>query len=177
LITLRFDGLYRSVCPTNNPHEKTGLMCYGWVIFRDGRQVAHGHGAYARPVEASSNSAEYLALIEGLQALRVMRVERELVEVIGDARSVIEQMLGQAGISSPQSRTLHNRAQRIARHFHHLRWTWQPRRDNRLADELTRRALRQVHSDLESTRQALKASLHPRNGLTALLDLCVFSGI
>ena len=177
MITLRFDGLYRTLCPNNDPSEKTGLMCYGWVIFRDGRAVAHGHGAYARPKDASSNSAEYLALIEGLQALRVMRAEREPVEVIGDARSVIDQMLGQAGVSSPQSRTLYQRARRIARHFQHLSWTWQPRRDNQVADQLTRRALRQVHSDLESTRQALQASLQPRQGLTALLDLCVFSGI
>jgi ribonuclease HI len=177
MITLRFDGLYRSLCPNNNPQEKTGLMCYGWVIFRDGRSVAHGHGAYARPEDASSNSAEYLALIEGLQALRVMGMERETIEVIGDARSVIDQMLGCAGVSSPQSRTLYHRARRIARHFQQLHWLWQPRRHNHVADELTRRALRQVHGDLASTRQALQVSLLPRQGLTALLDLCVFSGI
>jgi len=177
MITLRFDGLYRTVSPNNDPHEKTGLMCYGWVIFRHGRQVAHGHGAYARLDDASSNSAEYLALIEGLSALRDMGVENEPIEVIGDARSVIDQMLGQAGVSSPQARPLYQRARRIARHFDRLSWTWQPRRDNHAADLLTRRALRQVRSDLESTRQALLAALEPRRGMTALLDCCVFSSI
>ena len=125
MITLRFDGLFRTISPNNDPREVTGLMCYGWVIFRDGRLVAHGHGAFARPEWASSNSAEYLAMIEGLQALRDMGVQHEAVEVIGDARSVIEQMLGLAGVSSPQARPLYQRARRIARHFHNIRWIWQ----------------------------------------------------
>lgn len=177
MITLRFDGLFRTISPNLDPREKTGLMCYGWVIFRDGRLVAHGHGAYARLELASSNSAEYLALIEGLQALRDMGVKREAVEVIGDARSIIEQMVGRAGVSSAQTRPLYQRAVRIARHFHRLRWTWQPRRDNTLADQLTRRALKQVNCNRESTRQALQEAVKPRGGLLALLDLSVFSGV
>jgi ribonuclease HI len=153
-------------------------MCYGWVIFRDGRPVAHGHGAYARPDEASSNVAEYLALIEGLQALRDMGVEREPVEVIGDARSIIEQMIGRASVSSPQVRWLYQRAYRLAQPFRRLSWTWQPRRDNHAADQLTRRAYNQVRSDRESCRQALQEAFEPRRrGLVALLDLCVFSRI
>ena len=100
MITLTFDGLYRTVNIENQPQHQTGLMCYGWIISRDGREVAHGHGAYARKKDASSNVAEYLALIEGLEALRDMGLEREPVEVIGDARSVIEQLNGRAGVNS-----------------------------------------------------------------------------
>jgi ribonuclease HI len=176
MITLRFDGLYRTISPNNDPREVTGLMCYGWVIFRDGRLVAHGHGAFARPESASSNSAEYLAMIEGLQALRDMGVQREAVEVIGDARSVIEQMLGLAGVSSPQARPLYQRAMRLARHFRDLRWMWQPRRDNAFADQLTRRALKMVKCNRESTRQALQEAARRRAGLMTLLDLSVFNG-
>ena len=177
MITLRFDGLYRTISPDNDSREKTGLMCYGWVIFRDGRLVAHGHGAYARLELASSNSAEYLAMIEGLHALRDMGVQREPIEVIGDARSVIEQMLGLAGVSSPQARPLYQRARRIARHFRDLRWTWQPRCDNTLADQLTRRALKMVNCNRESTRQALQEADKPRGRLLTLLDLSVFNGV
>jgi ribonuclease HI len=176
LITLRFDGLFRTISAEPDSAAKTGLMCYGWLIFRDGRSVAHGHGAYARPNEASSNVAEYLALIEGLQALRDMGVEREAVEVIGDARSIIEQMIGRASVSSSQVRSLYHRACRLAQPFRRLTWTWQPRRDNHAADQLTRRALSQVRGDRESCRQALQEAFAPRHrGLTALLDLCVFS--
>ena len=62
MITLRFDGLFRTISPNHDPREVTGLMCYGWVIFRDGRLVAHGHGAFARPEWASSNSANFQPL-------------------------------------------------------------------------------------------------------------------
>lgn len=177
MITLRFDGLFRTLYPNNNIEEKTGLMCYGWVIYRDGRLVAHGHGAYARPEDASSNSAEYLALIEGLHALRDMGIKHEPVEIIGDARSVIDQMVGMAGVNAPQARMLNQRARRIARHFRALTWVWQPRSNNHAADQLTRRALRQVNSDRQSIRQALQSALGPHRGMTALFDLCVFSNI
>ena len=160
-----------------DPRQKTGLMCIGWVILRDGRLVAHGHAAYAHLKSSSSSSAEYLAMIEGLQALRDMGVQREPIEVIGDARSVIEQMLGLAGVSSPQTRPLYQRARRIARHFRDLRWKWQPRRDNTLADQLTRRALKMVNCNREGTRQALREAVKPRSRSMTLLDFSVFSGV
>jgi ribonuclease HI len=106
-----------------------------------------------------------------------MGVEHEPVEIIGDARSVIDQMVGLAGVNAPQARVLNQRARRIARHFQALTWVWQPRRNNLAADQLTRRALRQVHSDRQSIRQALLSALGPRRGMTALFDLCVFSNI
>lgn len=178
MITLTFDGLYRTVNAEDQPQHQTGLMCYGWIISRDGREVAHGHGAYAQKKDASSNFAEYLALIEGLEALRDMGLEREAVEVIGDARSVIEQLNGRAGVNSPQVRPLYQRAARIARHFNRITWTWLPRRANHAADQLTRRALRQVNSTRVSCRQALEAALQPhQRGLTTLLDLSVFSRV
>jgi ribonuclease HI len=177
MITLRFDGLYRTLHPSNDPKEMTGLMCYGWVVYRDGCAVAHGHGAYARQEDASSHSAEYLALIEGLMALRDMGVQREPVEIIGDARSVIDQMTGMAGVSSPRARPLHQRAQRMARHFHHLRWVWQPRRENFAADRLTRRALLHVRRDYPAIRAALQTAVLPRHGLTALFDFCKFAAV
>lgn len=178
MITLTFDGLYRTLNAENQSQPGAGLMCYGWIVSRDGREAAHGHGAYAQKKDASSNLAEYLGLIEGLQALLDMGLEREVIEVIGDARSVIEQLNGRAGVNSPQTRPLYQRAVRLARHFPRLTWTWLPRRENHAADQLTRRALRQVNSTRVSCRQALEAALKPRQrGLTALLDLSVFSRV
>ncbi len=170
MITLTFDGLYRPLHAANATHDHSGLMCYGWVVRRDGREVAHGHGAYARPQDASSNSAEYLALIEGLEALRDMHLEAETVEVIGDARSVIDQMMGRANVSSAQARPLYQRAARIARHFRRLIWSWRPRKHNHAADRLTRRALQQVRES-----HALEEMPKPhRRGLISLLNFTVF---
>ena len=54
-----------------------------------------------RKCTAGSNAAEYLALIEGLEALEDLRIGNEPVEVRGDAKCVIDQMLGHAAVSSP----------------------------------------------------------------------------
>ena len=86
-------------------------------------------------------------------------------------------MLGLAGVSSAQARPLYQRARRIARHFRDLRWTWQPRRANAFADHLTRRALKMVKCNRESTRQALQEAVKPRGRLMSLLDLSVFNGV
>ena len=174
---LQFDGQFHEYGKEQTNPSRAGLMGYGWLIYKNNRQVARGWGAFAQGKNAASNIAEYLALIEGLYALRDMGVERETVEIIGDARSVIDQMLGCAAVSAPQARVLYQRASRIARYFRHLTWIWQPRRDNHAADQLTRRALRQVRSDRQSIRQALQAALQPRGGMTALFDLSVFSSI
>jgi ribonuclease HI len=192
MITLHFDGLYRCLAedcveqPTQaelvksrNSH-KSGVMCYGWLINRDGALIARGHGGFVRREEASSNIAEYLALIEGLEAMLDMGCEQESVEIIGDARSVIDQMTGHAGVNSPSTRPLYKRAQQLSRHFPRLLWTWTPRRKNHAADLLTRRAMKQIRSDPQRYRAAIEKVETPslprrlRKHLFSLLDLRVF---
>jgi ribonuclease HI len=110
-------------------------MCYGWIL-RSGEQIlARGHGAYARGRDANSNIAEYLALIEGLDA---------------------------PAVTSPVTRPLYRRAKRLAGRFQRLEWAWVPRKHNRAADQLTRRAMRQVHLDSHNYQAALRA-IHPFN--------------
>lgn len=159
---------------------KSGVMCYGWLIYRNGSLVARGHGGFARREEASSNIAEYLALIEGLEALLDMGCEHEPVEIIGDARSVIDQMTGRAAVNSSSTRPLYKRAQYLSRHFPRLVWTWTPRRKNHAADLLTRRAMKQIRSDPDRYRAAIQRVETPslprrlHKHLFSLLDLRVF---
>jgi ribonuclease HI len=180
MLTLRFDGLYRAFSEERNPNSCAGVMCYGWVIERDGKAVARGHGGYARRVDASSNSAEYLALIEGLSALGDMHCEQEPIEVIGDARSVIEQMQGRAAVNSASVRSLYRWAVRLAVRYKHLSWTWTPRRMNQEADLLTRRAMRQIAANPTQYRAAIRAVEDPsiprcKHGrLLSLLDLRIY---
>lgn len=177
---MRFDGLYRAFNDEAGSHPRAGVMCYGWVIERDGRVVARGHGGYARREDASSNLAEYLGLIEGLSALYDMNACREEVEVIGDARSVIEQMQGRAAVNAASTRELYRKATRLAAHFAHLTWTWTPRRKNQDADQLTRRAIRQIRANPEQYRAAIRQIEDPElppgkaRHLLSLLDLRVF---
>jgi ribonuclease HI len=157
-------------------------MCYGWLIVRDGKLIARGHGGYARREDASSNSAEYLALIEGLIALCDMGLEHEMVEIIGDARSVIDQMQGRAAVNSPHAKPLFKRAQRLSRRFPRLIWTWTPRRKNHDADLLTRRAMKQIRANPDQYRAAIEAvekTPPPRSekSLFSLLDLRVIQPV
>jgi ribonuclease HI len=180
MYTLRFDGLFRSLPGGVRPEQKAGFMGYGWLIFHNERVVAHGHGVYGHGQNATSNTAEYLALIEGLEALQDMGIHTEPVQVIGDAKCVIEQMQGLAGINSPDVRDLYRRAHRLAGHFTHLEWQWKPREENRDADSLTRRAIRQVRFDRSAYQEAIQA-LNPalqreadRRNYLLLLDLRVY---
>jgi len=179
MLTLRFDGMYRALSE-NSPYAHAGVMCYGWVIERDGKPVARGHGGYARRQDATSNIAEYLGLIEGLSALADMGCQEESIEVIGDARSVIDQMQGFAAVNSLSTRPLYKRAQRLSALFKKLSWTWTPRRKNHEADLLTRRAMRQIVANPAQFRAALRAvedpSIPPNRyrHLFSLLDLRIY---
>jgi ribonuclease HI len=155
MLRLEFDGLFRN---TDSKCTSAGIMCYGWQILRGRRVIAHGHGTFARGENANSNIAEYLALVEGLEALLDMGVQHERVVVCGDAKSVIHQMQGLASVSSPAVKPLHNRATRLARHFSKLHWQWLPRKHNRGADLLSRHALKHLWND-PSQYEAILARL------------------
>lgn len=179
MLTLRFDGLYRPLTQEGGTAPHAGVMCYGWVISRNGKPIARGHGGYMRRNDASSNIAEYLGLIEGLEALLDMGAEDEAVEIIGDARSVIDQMVGRAAVNSASTRPLYRRAQRLASRFRRLLWTWTPRRKNHAADQLTRRAMKQIRANTRQYREtihALEMEQHPdcSRTLFPLLNLRVY---
>lgn len=137
---LQFDGIYQRSIPEIPSWD--GISGYGWLITMKGVEIAHGFGLFAHRSTASSSMAEYLALIEGLDALVDLRVETELIEVHGDAKCVIDQMQGLSSVSSLSLRKLHRRACKLERNFHSLSWCWVPRQKNRQADQLSRRGLR-----------------------------------
>ncbi len=149
---LHFDGLYRDHWFLNQHEEiQRGLMCYGWLIHLNHQIIGRGHGALYHPSLASSNGAEYLALIEGLEALSDLGLQHEEILVIGDNKSVIEQMKGAVGVSSPRVSELYYRANRLCGKFRKLHWAWAPRKRNYEADQLTRRALKQIISNGQVT--------------------------
>jgi ribonuclease HI len=180
MYVLRFDGLYRSFSGGNESYDKAGFLCYGWLISRGNVVIGQGHGVFARCRDASSNVAEYVALIEGLDALGDLRLEDETIKVFGDAKSVIDQMNGMASVSSEAIWPLYMRARQLSNRFIKIKWIWTPRKNNKAADWLTRRAMRQIRSDQHSYQAAIKAT---RNGagkfkksskLLPLIDLRIF---
>lgn len=180
---LRFDGLYRSFSGSSNSKDSAGFLCYGWLICRNDILIAQGHGVFVRSLGASSNMAEYLALIEGLDALSDLGLEDEQVKVFGDAKSVIDQMNGIAAVSSEAIWPLYMRARQLSSRFINLRWIWTPRKNNKAADWLTRRAMRQINSDRRNYQAALKAIANGSKGkkrsakLFPLIDLRIFQPV
>lgn len=180
MFTLRFDGLYRSFNGTNESRDKAGFLCYGWLISRAEVVIGQGHGVFIRCRDASSNVAEYVALIEGLDALSDLGLVDDQIKIFGDAKSVIDQMNGMASVSSEAIWPLYMRARQLSTRFFKIRWIWTPRKNNKAADWLTRRAMRQIHNDQRSYQAAIKAA---RNGtgkfknstkLMPLIDLRIF---
>ncbi len=180
MYTLRFDGIYWGIPGNERPEVTAGFMGYGWLIFRRGTVVAKGHGVFARGKDANSSIAEYLALIEGLEALLDMGIIKESVEVMGDAKGIIDQMLGRSAVNSPRIKPLYRRAMKLAGNLYNLRWKWTPRKHNREADQLTRRAMRQIHFDQNNYRAAIEAikvenqDIRRRSKFVPLMDLRIF---
>ena len=177
MIHLQFDGLFSELDANS---RKAGFLCYGWLIWHDSLVVARGHGGVARAHNANSNVAEYLALIEGLDALADLGDLNEPVMVWGDAKCVIDQMRGISGVNSPIIQPLYRKACKLADRFAIIDWTWKPRCHNREADRLTRLAMRQILSDPEcykATIQILESCSKQRlsTKFVHLLDLRVYS--
>src|SRR5689334_3782206 len=133
---LKFDGMLHTSGTGPMP---ISLLGYGWILEHNDREIARGFGLFLRRSKTGSNIAEYLALIDGLETLVDLRLRQEAVEVRGDAKCVIDQMTGEAGVSSPLTARLNRRARRLAKGFPNLTWAWVPRRENSHADQLSRR--------------------------------------
>lgn len=180
MITLQFDGLFRRIPSSPRQTSKAGFMGYGWLILRNQVVIARGHGVVAHASNATSNIAEYLALIEGLEALADLGIQKEPLTVCGDSKCIIDQMCGAASVNAPGMKPLHRRAKRLCRRFLSITWNWTPRQENKDADSLTRRAMRQVRADPIHYQQAVKAldphSLGrlPTDRFLPLLDLRIY---
>jgi len=159
MYTLQFDGLFHRLPGEGRGYS--GLMCYGWIILKDGRLSRTGLGGYTHWKLATSNGAEYLALISGLEALIDMGVCRDSLLIQGDSKTTIEQMQKQALTHSPRIQQFHRQARKLCRQFDNIEWCWTPRQQNHPADRLTKQALHQIRVD----HPALFTTVEPSAGL------------
>lgn len=118
--------------------------------------IARGYGGVARGVNATSNNAEYLALIEGMEAYLDAGLQEEPLTIYGDAKGVIDQMQGFSAVNAVSIKPLYNRAQRLSEQIEDIHWVWTPRQNNRAADQLTRRAMRHIRRDRNKFEHAAK---------------------
>ncbi len=172
MYTLQFDGMLQ---PSGSELAPLSLLGYGWILERKGLEVARGFGLFLRKCKTGSNIAEYLALIDGLEALVDLRVRVETVLIRGDAKCVIDQMTGYPSVSSPLTRELHQRAQSLAKHFSGLSWVWVPRNENRHADSLSRRSFHYLRNSPQLYRKIYHSRFSSSHNeqLVPLVDLRV----
>ena len=89
--------------------------------------------------KATNNQAEYLAVIEGLQAVEEWKPDR--LEVFLDSKLVVEQLAGRWRIKEPGLKPLHHQASELLGRFADVRLTHVPREKNKGADALANRAI------------------------------------
>lgn len=119
------DGL----CEPRNPG---GVACYGW-IFSNRR----GYGVVEN--NSTNNIAEYNALISVMKYL-IQEGITGPVEFRGDSKLVINQMNGLWKIKKPHIQELVTQAKKLSKQFDTVSFTWVPREQNELTDELSRKA-------------------------------------
>lgn len=153
-IVLAFDGLYRD--RSRRPeavyypmYGSSGLITYGWMVGAGDLILGQGYGAHINYTGATSNAAEYFALIHGLESLIDMGFQRKRIIIRGDSKTVIEQMQGIVQVSSLSVIPLYRFALDLSRKFFHIQWQWVPRKYNKAPDHLTRKALKQYRLHID----------------------------
>ena len=167
---LKFDGMLHT---SGSEPMPVSLLGYGWLLERNGLEVARGFGLFLRKCKTGSNIAEYLALIDGLETLLDLRVRHQAIQIRGDAKCVIDQMTGFAGVSSPFTRELNGQARALARRFTDLTWVWVPRSENRHADRLSRRSFHFLRYSPDLYGKINRSRLSSSEQLVPLVDLRV----
>lgn len=89
------------------------------------------------PGIGTSNSAEYEAIIRGLQEARALGCDEILVR--GDSQLAIRQLEGRYRVTSPKIRPLFERVSKLANEFKSFDVQWVPREQNKHADALSTR--------------------------------------
>jgi ribonuclease HI len=89
--------------------------------------------------KATNNQAEYLAIIEGLQAIAEWKPER--LEVFLDSKLVVEQLSGNYRVKNGALAPLHRQATELLRRFPEVSVKHVPREKNKGADALANRAI------------------------------------
>jgi len=146
-LTIQFDGGSRG-----NP----GPAACGVVITTSDGITLAALGKYLG--RATNNVAEYTGLITGLQEARKLGAKKIIVR--GDSELVIKQMRGEYRVKNPDMKTLHDRAQTLAREFSSVQFTHNLRQHNEVADRLANKAMDRK-ADVSDDDVSLEAAPSP----------------
>ncbi|MBI2077375.1 MAG: ribonuclease HI family protein [Euryarchaeota archaeon] len=127
-LTIHFDG---SANP--NAPKVGGVRGIGVVIY-DGERVVK-EISEKLPGLGSSNSAEYEAIIRGVE--EALKMGADEVVVRGDSQLVIRQIEGKYRVLEPKLRPLYEKIANLSYKFKAFQVQWVPREQNKEADRLS----------------------------------------
>jgi ribonuclease HI len=135
---------------------------------------------FGRGKGATSGVAEYLALLEGLDALCDLCRKDDPIQIRGDAKFIMDQMMGLSLVTSESIKPLYTQVKDLSHPFYHLQWIWTPRRHNRNADALSRHAMSHLLRSPSYYKYAIQAVIQDskknriRRGFLSLVDLRIY---
>jgi len=121
---LFFDG-----CSKGNP----GLSGAGAVIYKNGIEI-YNESVFVGTKE-TNNKAEYTGLIIGLNEAVKRNIKN--LNVKGDSEFVIKQMKGEYKVKSPNIIESYQKAKKLEKQFHSIKFEHVYREHNKRADELS----------------------------------------
>lgn len=141
MVKIYFDG----ACEPINPG---GIASYGLVIF-DGKKRIYEEGKLFYPKkgkerETSNNVAEYSGFLSALKYCIDHKLNKKKIVVYGDSNLVIQQMFGTWNMKKGFYIPIALEAQRLLKHFSSISGQWIPREKNGIADELSKKGLKEI---------------------------------
>lgn len=132
-----FDGL----CEPRNPR---GHAFGGWRVtgLPSGELLEYGY--YGRGDGMTNNVAEYRALIDGVNAVPAQGWTGPAEIIRGYSQLIIKHLTGEWRANKPHIRQLRDDVLALVSAFSSVVFTWVPRAENAVADELSREAYAQV---------------------------------
>jgi len=126
---------YDGCCEPRNPGGYAG---FGAVIFKDGEEINSISQFHpARPTN-SNNVAEYLGLTSALEWLLDHGFKDEEIHFFGDNKMTVMQMMERWRAKQGNYIPYYQRALAIRKKFSRLDFSWIPREENGIADELSK---------------------------------------
>lgn len=130
---------YDGCCEPKNPGGNAG---FGAVIFEDDIKIHEISNYWKSSPSNSNNVAEYLGLTSALEWLIEKKLNNAKIDFFGDNMMTVRQMNGDWRAKQGMYIPHYKKAFELKKKFKHLRFTWIPREENGLADELSKGQLK-----------------------------------
>lgn len=128
MIEISIDGS----CQPRNPG---GTACYGYVIRKGEKLLFRRKGVVGTGEGMTNNVAEYHALINAIEKIRDLDLEKERIVVKSDSKLLVNQMKGDWKVKAAFLMPLHRKAMALVRDLD-ISFKWIRREENEEADSL-----------------------------------------